>query len=614
MINIILSNYSAKSLKFTPLLMRLFFYASVLLIGLSAVIPNAQAQRFEPLPIENAFNFNVSATNDIISIRYFMPSGIYLYRNKFNISIQSSSVELKNVIIPQGEFLDDPLFGKTTVFFNDVTLLANVSGSGALTLLVYSQGCDKETGICYPPALNSVALMLDNSDVSATESNTVNTNNTKDEAGDLAKSINEKNIFLVILLFFALGVGLSLTPCVLPMIPILLGIIGSTNKDNKSRAANAMPLTLSYVAGVTSIFTITGVLAASSGQLLATQVQTPPFIIGISVVFFLLALSMFGLYDIKPPAIFHRFYDNANKKGGIIGAFFMGGLSVIVISPCISAPLVGVLIYIANTGNTVIGAVSLFALALGMSTLLLLLGLFGDKILPKPGVWMTKIKHILGLMLLCVTVWTAAPLIPDWIEPLLYGFLLIIIGLIGAPLSGLSTVDNFMVYIYKAMAWAVLLIGSVLLMGGFNVVNPFASFSSVPFLSPTTNNTAVKTLNFKVVTTPDGLQQQLANSTTPIMIEFYADWCVSCKEFEYYTLSDNRVQAQLKGMKLIKVDVTDNTEDSKALLAQFDLFGPPGIFFLDAAGRKLEGIRIIGYENADSFLQTLDVVLQRIKA
>lgn len=581
--------------------LKTFLFTLLMLLGMLAWNTTAIAQRLEPLPIENAFNFAASVNKNDIAIQYSMPSGIYLYKDKINIQINSDNVKLNTAIIPDGEILDDPFFGRTTVFFNAITLIAKTQGSGNLTLVVHSQGCDKETGICYPPTQNSVALLIEDA---ASFSSSDNPIIKKDKANDLADSIDTSNIFWTILIFFALGVGLSLTPCVLPMIPILLGIIGGG--PNNTNRKNSMSLTSSYVAGVVLIFTITGVLAASSGQLLATQVQTPPFLIAISIIFILLALSMFGLYDIKAPAIFHRFYDNAGKKGGMMGAFIMGGLSVIVISPCISAPLVAVLIYIANTGNKVIGAISLLSLSLGMSTLLLALGFFGNKILPQPGEWMIKIKYILGLMLLLVAVWTASPLIDSSIQSLLYGSFLIIMGLLGAPFNGLSATNNFLFFMYKALAWIALLLGSVLLVSGFNAVNPLPNNLTQP-----TEKLSANPLHFNVVKTLDGLQQLTTTTSQPIMIEFYADWCVSCKEFEYYTLGDSRVQDKLLSYRLIKVDVTANSDESKKLLKHFNLFGPPGIFFYTEKGVLIETIRIIGYENSDEFLQTLNLVEQK---
>lgn len=588
----------------------------ILLLGLGAW-QTANAQRLEPLPIENAFNFKADLVGDTVVVDYFMPSGIYLYRDKFVVTIASETVKLGAVTIPEGEVVDDPLFGMTTVFFEAVTISAKVSGQGDFNLIVASQGCDEETGVCYPPAINTVALSLAllSDDADAAPQQPASGDNAdatpppieKDEAGRLAKEIETGNILWTMLIFFALGLGLSLTPCVLPMIPILFGVIGQSG-ENK----NAKVLTCSYVAGVTLVFTLAGVAAASSGQLLAAQLQTPPIIMALTAVFIFLSLAMFGLYDIKPPAIFYRYYDNIGKKGGVLGAFLMGGFSVVIVSPCVSAPLVGVLIYIANTGNQIIGALTLFSLALGMSTLLVILGFWGQSILPKPGVWMNIIKNAFGVLMLLLAVWVASPLISDTLQIILYGFLLIVLGLLFSPFSTDKPSDNILFYLYRAVALVVLLAGAVLIIVGVQKNLP-ATWTAMG----TAGSGAVQlqknpSLNFQTVNSLAALNKVIDDADQPVMVDFYADWCVSCKEFEYFTFTDSQVATQLKKFKLVKVDVTSVNENSKALLAAFDLFGPPGIFFYDKNGKRLTNIRVIGFEAADEFLQTLQAVRQTI--
>ncbi|MCH9758954.1 MAG: protein-disulfide reductase DsbD [Proteobacteria bacterium] len=569
------------------------------------------AERLTPLPPEEAFRFSAVMEDNDVVVNFTMPEDIYLYQKRILLSITSETVELGAVTYPAGVIEEDDFFGKSTVFYNAVTIRAATRGSGDFNLIVYSQGCDKQIGICYPPRQNSALLQATGGNSNTTNSNNSSDNNadySQDEAGYLSQGIANNSIFWTIFIFFLLGVGLSFTPCVLPMLPVLLGVISGNNDSTPPSRRRIITLTIAYISGVTLSFTAFGILAAQSGQLLTGTLQQPLFLGTVAIIFVVLAASLFGAYQLQIPQFLQRRLGNIGAGGSAGGALLMGVISAIAVSPCVAAPLIGALLYIGTSGDAVVGGVALFSLALGMSVLLAVAGIAGSRVLPRAGDWMEQVKHVFGILLLAVAVWVAAPLLPIPVQMIAYGLLLITAGLFVKPLTPAKTVPAVLVLgiTIAAILWGTtLLIGAAA--GSRDLLTPLAPFTSNNSGESSGNaNGNSGELRFQPVADLAQLENIAASAGKPIMLEFYADWCVSCKEFERFTLRDERVRQRLQNTLLLRADVTDNTPADRELLKHFNLFGPPAILFYNRHGEQITQVRVIGYENAEEFITTLN--------
>ena len=567
----------------------------VWLVGLMAVAA-AFADRLEPLPPEQAFQFNAHREGNTAVVTYDMPSGVYLYRDKMRLTVALSSVSLRDIRLPPGQAHDDMFFGRTTVYYGQLTIRAEIIGSGEVPLVVLSQGCDEQVGICYPPMENIVTLAAASGGAEGVEYKPAGSS---DEASDLAAGIRENSILWTIAIFFLLGVGLSLTPCVLPMLPVLLSVVGGGKQTTRRQL---ILLTAAYIGGVVATFTAIGVLAGASGQLLTVFLQKPAVLVAMAALFVLLALSLFGAYDLQLPAIVRNKLATIGGGGGMAGAAIMGGISAVVVSPCVAAPLVGALLYIAQTGDKVIGGAALASLALGMSVLLAVAGIVGAGVLPRAGEWMNDIKRFFGVPLLLLAVWVVSPLLPIPAQMLVYGMLLLFGGMLARPFQ---PANGAIAAAAKATAVAAILWGLVLLagvaIGSRDLLTPLSPLA----VSSSEALEAKESVGFMSVQTEAELDGIRATTHRPLMVEFYADWCVSCKEIERFVFSDVRVIRRLRDVSLLRIDVTDNTPAQQKLLKRFGLFGPPAILFFDQKGELVDGVRVIGYQNADKFLQTL---------
>lgn len=559
------------------------------MLAAAALMLPAAAQRDEPLPPEQAFRFSAYMEGGEAVVSYQMPAGIYVYQNRILLTTATPGLQMGTLQLPPGAAHEDEFFGRTTVYYDEVTVRAAVIGSGDFELLARVQGCDEQIGICYPP-FDQVAMLSAGSGSSGGSAFAASA----DEAGTLAAAIAANNLLWVIAIFFVLGIGLSFTPCVLPMLPILLGIVGGRNPSRRQIVIR----TAQYIGGVVLAFTAFGILAALSGQLLAAAFQQPWVLITIALLFILLAASLFGAYQLQMPAFIR------NRAAGIGGggAFTMGVISTVVVSPCVAAPLVGALLYIGHSGDVVAGGLALASLALGMSVLLAVAGIAGGEVLPRAGAWMDQIKHFFGVLLLLVAIWVASPLLPPPVQLIGYGLLLLFGGLLLHPPAAAERAHDVKRQLVRALSIAAMVWGGSMLIGAAggsrDVLTPLSPFFS-------RGGGAAETLPFRPVKTVAELQRITAAAGQPVMIDFYADWCVSCKEFERFTLSDERVIARLRPMALLRADVTANDAADQELLRHFGLFGPPAILFYDAAGQQISGVRIVGYQNADTFLETL---------
>lgn len=578
----------------------------VRLLALLCLLPAAAAaERIEPLPPQEAFGFSAAMQGEEVVVIYQMPEGIYLYQDRLLLTSTTPGVHLAAAALPPGTPHEDEFFGKTTVYYEKVELRARLSGTGEFELRALSQGCDEQLGICYPPQENTALLVATGSggDTATASGGGASEQSaadySKDKAGYLAESIAGNNLLWVIAVFFVLGVGLSFTPCVLPMLPILLGIIGGSGNSRRQ----IILLTAAYIGGVTLAFTLFGILAASSGQLLAAAFQQPWVLSAVAMLFVALAASLFGAYELRLPAALQQRLTAVGGGGSRGGAFLMGAVSAVAVSPCVAAPLIGALLYIGKSGDVLSGGVALFSLALGMSVLLAVAGIAGGQVLPKAGGWMEPVKHLFGVLLLAVAVWVASPLLPAPVQLLLYGVLLIFGGVLlrphlsrGTPSAAAQIVNTLSL---AAMVWgAAMLLGAA--GGSRDVLTPLS-----PYVGGGGSDSAARSLRFNDASSLAEVRRYTRAAGKPVLLEVYADWCVSCKEFERFTLRDARVIARLQNTVLLRADVTANTPVHQKLLSHFGLFGPPAILFFSPAGELLTEVRVTGYEDADAFLNTL---------
>jgi thiol:disulfide interchange protein DsbD len=419
------------------------------------------------------------------------------------------------------------------------------------------------------------------------------------------QALSSGNFLLTLAIFFGAGILLAFTPCVLPMVPILSGII--VGEGRSIAKAHAFGLSLSYVLGMALAYTAIGILAALTGTLLSAALQNPWVLGTFAAVFVALALSMFGFYDLQLPAVFHSKVAAASSKlkgGEIAGVVLMGVLSAAIVSPCVAAPLAGALLYISQSQDVALGGAALFSLALGMGVPLIAVGVTEGALLPKSGHWMKAVKKFFGWMLLGLAIWIVAPVVPVAAQMLAWAALLIIGATYLHALDPLPHDASGYARLWKGVGVIALLAGAALvigvLTGSRDVLQPLAGLRVGE-----TSGAPAQQVRFERVSTAAELDARLKTVNQPVMLDFYADWCVSCKEMERFTFSDAKVRTELAQMVLLQVDVTKNTAEDQALLKRFRLFGPPGIIFFDKSGREIPGLRVIGFQPADKFLQSL---------
>jgi thioredoxin:protein disulfide reductase len=580
----------------------------------------------DPVEPEKAFPLSARAlTADTVEIRFDIRKGYYLYDDKLGFAAQTDGVTLGEPEIPPGKTYKDEFFGETEIHRGRLTILVPVSARedlNAVDIEIKSQGC-WDGGICYPPETRMVSVdlattpgtgggLLDralSTPASAAGSSTASAPASGDESGRVARLLRDASPALVLASFFGFGLLLAFTPCTFPMIPILSGIIvGQGGQVSHFRAG---ALSLAYVLGMALTYAAAGVAAGLSGTMLSAALQNAWVLGGFALVFVLLALSMFGFYELQMPnALQSRLSESArHRKGGALGSVaVMGALSAIIVGPCVAAPLAGALLYIAQTGDAVLGGAALFAMALGMGAPLIAVGIGTRSLLPRVGPWMEGVKKAFGVMLLAVALWLVSPVIPAAAGMLGWALLLLFSGIFLHALDPLPPAASGWRRFWKG-------VGVLLLIGGAAMLVGLLSGSRDPLqpLSVLRGGTAQASPvapQFERVHTVAELEARIAASDRPVMLDFYADWCVSCKEMERFTFSNTTVAARMDRMLLLKADVTANNDDDKALLARFSLFGPPGIVFFAPGGREIEGLRVVGFMRAGPFGEILDRALR----
>jgi thiol:disulfide interchange protein DsbD len=576
-----------------------------LLLLLAFVFSFVHAEEF----LDPAVAFKPSARAldaQTIEVAFAIAKGYYLYRDKFRFAVDVDSVTLGTPVFPKGKEKDDENFGKVEVFYNSVAVRLpverNASGALPLKLQVTSQGC-ADAGVCYPPQTQSVAVTLPDPASAPAAAPPVAVD--ADESGKIAGILRNAGFWANLAFFFIAGLGLAFTPCVLPMIPILSGIIAG--QGHKASHARGFALSLAYVLGMALTYAAAGVAAGMTGTLLSAALQNAWVLGTFALVFVVLSLSMFGFYELQLPTAFQSKLseESGHLHGGRGPAvFLMGALSALIVGPCVAAPLAGALLYIGQTGDAVLGGTALFVMALGMGAPLIAVGTAGGSLLPKTGPWMEGVKKGFGVLLLATAIWLVSPVIPPVAAMLAWAALLIIPAIFLHALDPLPQHASGWQRFWKGIGIVMLLTGAALLVGALagsrDPLQPLATLRTQAVAGE------VRKLAFEPVRSLAELDARLAAVDRPVMLDFYADWCVSCKEMERYTFADRAVQDRLAGFTLLKADVTANTADDKALLARFGLFGPPGIVFFTPGGQEIPGLRVVGFQEAASFLRTLD--------
>ncbi|HYO28907.1 MAG TPA: protein-disulfide reductase DsbD [Azonexus sp.] len=584
---------------------------------LSFLFSLAQAQEF--LDPAVAFKPTARALDaQTIEVGFEIAKGYYLYRDKFKFAVEGDTVTLGTPVFPRGKEKIDENFGKVEVFYKNVAIRLpvqrNASGVLPLKLNVTSQGC-ADAGVCYPPQTQMVSVELPapgsvpdapGAPVAAMES-TAGLAVDGDESGTIAATLKNAGFWASLAFFFIAGLGLSLTPCVFPMIPILSGIIAG--QGHKASHARGFALSLAYVLGMALTYAAVGVAAGLSGTLISAALQNPWVLGAFALVFVVLSFSMFGFYELQLPTALQSKLseESGHLQGGRgLGVFAMGALSALIVGPCVAAPLAGALLYIGQTGDAVLGGTALFVMALGMGMPLIAVGVAGGSLLPKTGPWMEGVKKGFGVLLLATALWLISPVIPALVQMLGWAALFIIPAIYLHALDPLPPRAKGWQRFWKGIGIVMLLTGAALLAGALagnrDPLQPLAGLRGQALAAE------ARKLPFEPVRSVAELDNRLAAVDRPVMLDFYADWCVSCKEMERFTFADPAVQAKLAGFTLLKADVTANTPEDKALLARFGLFGPPGIIFFSPGGKEVSGVRVVGYKEAASFLRTLDKV------
>jgi thiol:disulfide interchange protein DsbD len=558
---------------------------------------------------EKAFEFSARVAGpDAIEVRYVIAKGYYLYRDKLRFTLEPATLARGDAQLPPGLVHKDEFFGETRIYRDVVTITLPIrsdASPGRTTLTATSQGC-ADVGVCYVPVEQKAELQL----VAAGAADRAAFPTTaKGEDAQIA-DLFSGDTWLLILSFFGFGLLLSFTPCVLPMVPILSGII--IGQGRKMTRMHSLMLSVAYVLGMAITYALAGVAAGLSGALLSAALQNPWVLGAFAAVFVALALSMFGFYELQlPSALQSRLAGTSGRLHGghYTGVFVMGALSALIVGPCVAAPLAGALLYISQSGSAVLGGSALFAMALGMGVPLLVVGASAGALLPKTGPWMETVKRFFGVMLLAVAIYLVSPVLPVTAQMLAWAALLIFTGIYLRAIDTLPPAAGSFARLSKAVGVIALIAGIAYLVGalsgGRDVLQPLSGLRSTAAGAP-----AGPGIEFQRVANNAELDAAIAAANGKIlMLDFYADWCVSCKEMERYTFTDPGVQSRLAGMIKVQADVTANTAQHKELLKRFRLFGPPGIVFFDPAGREIQGLRVIGFQPAGKFAAVLDQAL-----
>lgn len=557
------------------------------------------------LPVDDAFQFSAakSENQENVIVNWSIAEGYYLYQEKISVKLnqeETSSFDVPTFSISPEDY-NDPYFGLMKIFKKPVQAIFKASHpplKAEDVVEIAYQGCT--SGFCYPPEVKEIKVAdLPIAQVANTEKtsekSTALSAQPKAEQDRLAESLfNSK---YAVFGFFLLGLGLAFTPCVLPMLPLLSAIvIGQNQRPNMWRA---FALSFVYVQGMSLTYTLLGLIVAAIGLPFQVALQHPYVMIGLSIIFVLLALSMFGVFTLQLPSSLQTklsLLSQQQKAGAFGGVFLMGMIAGLVASPCTSAPLSGALLYVAQSGDLFTGAITLYLLALGMGVPLILITLFGNKILPKSGMWMETVKKLFGFVMLALPVFLISRILSDEWTPRLWAML----GTAFFIWFAFQMPKNGTGWVFRILFLVAAMIS----------VKPLQTWVWGESQSPSAvENKAVSHVEFKQVKSEAELQQALAENNKPlVMLDLYADWCVACKEFEKETFSDPSIQKAFGDMLLLQVDMTKNSEENRALMAKYKVLGLPTILFFNRDGKEIEGSRVNGFMPPVEFLQWIEKI------
>ncbi|SDD68617.1 thiol:disulfide interchange protein DsbD [Cupriavidus sp. YR651] len=599
------------------------------------------------LPPEQAFRFAAKQIDaKTIEVRFNVADGYYLYRERFAFATQPATVKLGAPVMPQGKVHFDETFGKDMETYRGSVVVRvpfdGVPADGRWSLVVTSQGC-ADKGLCYPPMesvykvggsvlgglfgdrgapVQSTPAAPATSATAPSGASPSTDDNVPTAAGPaparrialsddndrIAGALASRNLGVIAALFFGLGLLLTFTPCVLPMVPILSSIVVGEHVTR----GRAFVVSLAYVLGMAVVYTAVGVAAGLAGEGLSAALQTPWILGTFAMLMVVLALSMFGLYELQLPQRWQtRLTASSNRRQGgqIVGAVAMGAISALIVGPCVTAPLAGALAYIAQTGDAMTGGGALLAMALGMGVPLVLVGVGAGNLLPRAGKWMEATKRFFGFLLLGVAIWMVTPVVPVWIVMAAWAMLLIVAAVYLGAFDSLGPDPRGLLRLGKGIGLLAALAGAIQLVGlasgGRDPLQPLSHLSLSSGGAQAPRVEAVRFERVRSIAELDARVAQAATAGRPVLLDFYADWCVSCKEMEKLTFPDAKVRARLADVVLLQADVTANNADDRALLKRFGLFGPPGIILFGPDGRE-RPVRVIGYQPARRFLDSLE--------
>ncbi len=591
---------------------------------------------------QQAFKLTAELNNSrTLVLQWEIAKGYKLYRDKVTVGVESGKAELKTPLLPKGITITDPSTNEKIAIYHDRLNVAVplVKADAPFMLSVVYQGC-AEDGLCYPPITrlfkvdpSRPGLLTaegEQAEVPPPASNgavvaekpapeaplaVAGATPAKAAAADNDLSLATAtlaggSLWKIALAFLAFGLLLSFTPCVLPMVPILSSIIVGEGDVTRRRS---FLMALAYCLGMALVYTSLGVAAGLAGEGLAGALQKPWVLVLFALLLVLLSLSMFDVYQLQLPVALQSKLGKASgglKRGRFAGVFFMGALSALIVGPCVAAPLAGTLVYISQTRDVLLGGLALFSMAMGMSVPLLLVGLSAGSLLPKAGAWMIGVKYVFGLLLIAVAIWMVSPILPASAVMLFWGAFAILCSVFLGVFDTSAAKPTIALRFGKTFGLVLFVIGLLELVGaaagGTNALEPLSEIRAVSTASPGEQ----KGVDFTRIKTVAELDQALLSAKKPVMLDFYADWCVACKEMDRFTFHDPRVIEQLGNLTLLQVDVTANSEDDRALMKRFGLFGPPGMIFFDAKGKEIAESRIVGVLEARAFFDHVAKVLR----
>lgn len=560
----------------------------------------------DPLPADDVFQLHAKKIDpNTFAITWQIEQGYFLYSDRISLATApDSNIHLGALRFPVPLTKTDKQGRSFKVYRNELTLPVSILGEnpGETLLTLCYQGCSDD-GFCYPPEEKQIKLSIDNklalSDVTIEDAPQAPQSAQAENEASLDHIFAEHSWLVTLLLFYGFGLLLSFTPCILPMVPVLSGIIVGHEKDINTK--KAFFLSLSYVLSMSVTYAFAGALVALLGANIQISMQNPWAITLFSFIFVALALSMFGFYEFKLPDSWQQKIAGSSRKqrgGHYWGAAIMGSLSTLILSPCVTAPLIGVLSYIAKTGNVAFGSITLFILSLGMGTPLLLIGTSAGRWLPEAGSWMDTLKASFGILFLAIAIYLMGRILPNDISMALWSILLIFSGIYAGALTyAPNNTDKF----YQGIGIILLGYGLLILVGAsMGETNPLQPLASLRTASAATTVNPIK------VNTLGKLQSAIISAKgQPIMLDFYADWCASCKAMEVTTFKDALVEEALSHFTVIKVDLTDNNAEEKEVMRHFNVIAPPTFVFFDSQGQELKNLQLVGEIGPKEFLENL---------